>query len=92
MQSGSWTLGGRYYITDFLMYLNHHLKSKRVTKTAKPKCHGEHIQQQVEITHTKLKIKVGKNINSYETCMKSASVHEDAYRSNGHLKDLSTSE
>jgi len=43
----------------FLMYLNHHLKSKRVTKTAKPKYHGEHIQQ-VEIIHMKLKIKVGK--------------------------------
>ena len=71
----------------FLMYLNHHLKSKRVTKTAKPKYHGEHIQQ-VEIIHMKLKIKVGKSINSYETCMKSASVHEDAYRSNGQWASL----
>lgn len=83
MQSGSWTLGGRYYITDFLIYLNHHLKSKRVTKTVKPKSHGEQIQQQVEIIHIKLKTKVGKSINSYETCMKSASVQEDAKRSMG---------
>ena len=36
----------------------------------------------------KLKIKVGKSINSYETCMKSASVHEDAYRSNGQWASL----
>lgn len=82
MQSGSWTLGGRYYISDFLIYLNHHLK-KRVTKKVKPKSHGEQIQQQVEIIHIKLKIKVGKSINSYKTCMKSASVQEDAKRSMG---------
>ena len=55
MQSGSWTLGGRYYITDFLIYLNHHLKSKRMTKTAKPKSHAEYIQQQVKSIYMKLK-------------------------------------
>lgn len=49
-----------------------------MTKTVKPKSHGEQIQQQVEIIHIKLKTKVGKSINSYETCMKSASVQEDA--------------
>lgn len=32
-----------------------------MTKTVKPKSHGEQIQQQVEIIHIKLKIKVGKN-------------------------------